>query len=566
VKNVFMTGFSSVLAFLLGCLWTQYWLLGNQTNVKIVCNVGKGSEKSTDVEPVDSLGNQLHMDYVLGPSENTGTQVLEDDYANDNLTNYLTELEKAETSIGIKPQILYINLRGENPILYVKTMRELGIRLVYESKFPSPKALASFKGTGVFCNGLPAACKPQVLREKLPRYVQHGNLMSYYSVLFVMDKARFDKVLVDGIQGDSEMSKFLFKSWTFPANRAKAIEYSQNNPESKFIVKPVKGTKGEGISIVEGSKLKNIARNVLVQEYMEKPLLIHGKKWDIRMYVIVASLNPLRVYLSDDGLIRFAATKYSGSTRRSAFLTNTHVSRNSANQTRSSNVWGFKHMENVIGTEKWNTLFESLRKAVGILFQSAEIYWLDHGTGIRSHHIFGVDAICSEEYTCKLIEANSRPDMIISKRTRDEYSLAKVATMTGFLSTTFLKNGSSVKKLRTLLDGFKGDLNKLKKSDWLYLIQYISEAPNRGGLASVYPNPNFLATQRRFVEMHKARFPESRLVLHDVLAHIEPQLEAEQVSELASVELDLETGENDDQFNENGSPDAKNITQISPEQ
>jgi len=40
------------------------------------------------------------------------------------------------------------------------------------------------------------------------------------------------------------------------------------------------------------------------------PHLIDGKKYDLRIYVAVTSYDPLRVYIYDDGLCRFATNRY----------------------------------------------------------------------------------------------------------------------------------------------------------------------------------------------------------------------------------------------------------------
>jgi tubulin polyglutamylase TTLL7 len=48
----------------------------------------------------------------------------------------------------------------------------------------------------------------------------------------------------------------------------------------------------------------------IVQEYVEKPLLMDGYKFDLRIYVLVTSCDPLRVFLFNDGLVRLSTEKY----------------------------------------------------------------------------------------------------------------------------------------------------------------------------------------------------------------------------------------------------------------
>jgi hypothetical protein len=83
--------------------------------------------------------------------------------------------------------------------------------------------------------------------------------------------------------------------------------------EKRFwIVKPASSSQGKGIFITcESSDLENVQdKNMTVSYYISNPLTIDGLKFDLRIYVSITSLNPLRIYMHDDGLVRFATEIY----------------------------------------------------------------------------------------------------------------------------------------------------------------------------------------------------------------------------------------------------------------
>lgn len=48
----------------------------------------------------------------------------------------------------------------------------------------------------------------------------------------------------------------------------------------------------------------------VISRYIDKPFLVGGKKFDLRIYVLVTSYRPLKVWLSTQGFARFCNERY----------------------------------------------------------------------------------------------------------------------------------------------------------------------------------------------------------------------------------------------------------------
>lgn len=79
-----------------------------------------------------------------------------------------------------------------------------------------------------------------------------------------------------------------------------------------FIAKPSAGCQGDGISLI--TKLSEIPKTAstewIVQPYIDKPLLLEKKKFDFRLYVLIASIEPYICFLNEEGLVRFCTEDY----------------------------------------------------------------------------------------------------------------------------------------------------------------------------------------------------------------------------------------------------------------
>jgi tubulin polyglutamylase TTLL4 len=69
----------------------------------------------------------------------------------------------------------------------------------------------------------------------------------------------------------------------------------------------------------------------VLSKYVSKPHLLNGYKYDLRLYVLVTSFEPLKIYLFREGLVRCATTPYSTSKaslkQRFVHLTNYSVNK-----------------------------------------------------------------------------------------------------------------------------------------------------------------------------------------------------------------------------------------------
>ena len=83
------------------------------------------------------------------------------------------------------------------------------------------------------------------------------------------------------------------------------------NMNKFFILKPTASSCGRGIKVVSGQQKISNREETIASVYIDIPLLINGKKFDMRMYVLVTSFHPLRIYFYNEGLARFATEDYS---------------------------------------------------------------------------------------------------------------------------------------------------------------------------------------------------------------------------------------------------------------
>ena len=226
-------------------------------------------------------------------------------------------------------------------------------------------------------------------------------------------------------------------SFLLPSDHDELLLDWEHHPENMYILKPKSSSRGRGIRMLKSKgdlpMRKGASRKpkeCLVQRYIQDPLLIDGYKFDMRVYVLVTSYDPLKVYLHEEGLVRFATEKYSNSPSklrdRRAHLTNYSVNAKSAKFVQNTDAsldgegskWSLAalavHLERETGAGTWARVWAQVRDIVAKTLLSVEA---KINTCCKMHvshphncyELYGLDVVLDSRLRAWLIEANTGP-------------------------------------------------------------------------------------------------------------------------------------------------------------
>lgn len=129
-------------------------------------------------------------------------------------------------------------------------------------------------------------------------------------------------------------------SFVLPGDFQAWVAAREREPTALWIYKPANLACGVGIKLLtsssSGDKKLSEKTTGVIQRYLDKPMLINGYKFDLRIYVVVTSYDPLKVYLNTEGLVRLATERYERPSsdnldHRTMHLTNYSVNKHSEN-------------------------------------------------------------------------------------------------------------------------------------------------------------------------------------------------------------------------------------------
>jgi len=229
--------------------------------------------------------------------------------------------------------------------------------------------------------------------------------------------------------GKSEFG-FLPRTFCLPADTKLLRKvWERKGGKGRWIVKPPALARGEGIKVINKWCQIPAARPLVVQRYVARPYLINETKFDLRLYVLVTSMNPLRIYLYDDGLVRFASNKYTNESSKVhdvfTHLTNYSINKKSASylsneeaQEAQGHKWTLKTLwrhfdaEGIDHSVIWEKIKDLMIKTV-ISAESSMVTLFQNNVASRysCFELFGFDILLDSRLKPWLIEVNISPSL-----------------------------------------------------------------------------------------------------------------------------------------------------------
>ncbi len=109
----------------------------------------------------------------------------------------------------------------------------------------------------------------------------------------------------------AERFDFFPHVYAMPQDYFDLQEAAARDPGKLWIQKPKGLSRGRGIQVLDDAAVAPKGDEWMVQEYLHRPHLYDGHKYVLRCYVVLRSVDPLRVYWYNEGFAKLASEKYS---------------------------------------------------------------------------------------------------------------------------------------------------------------------------------------------------------------------------------------------------------------
>lgn len=194
-------------------------------------------------------------------------------------------------------------------------------------------------------------------------------------------------------------------------------QYELSGFRNIWILKPGRKSRGRDIKLfVSLPEILNFIQesNFWVgQKYIENPLLINGRKFDIRQWVLITDMNPLTIWVYQKCYIRFAAETFSFDDLGNNFkhLTNNSIAKESAEFTDVNSMWHLEQFKDYLHSEfsrdAWTeSIYPKMVEIIKTVLRTP-------GKLLRknSFELLGLDLMITTNLAPWLLEINTSPTM-----------------------------------------------------------------------------------------------------------------------------------------------------------
>ncbi|XP_072806880.1 tubulin polyglutamylase TTLL13 isoform X3 [Vicugna pacos] len=226
------------------------------------------------------------------------------------------------------------------------------------------------------------------------------------------------------------------RTWCLPADYGDFQSYGRQRKTRTYICKPDSGCQGRGIFITRNPREIKPGEHMICQQYISKPFLIDGFKFDMRIYVLITSCDPLRIFMYEEGLARFATVPYVERSHNNLddvcmHLTNYAINKHNENFVRDDAV-GSKRKLSTLNTwlrehgydprELWGDIEDIIIKTIisahSVLrhnYRTCFPQYLSGGT-CACFEILGFDILLDHKLKPWLLEVNHSPSFTTDSR------------------------------------------------------------------------------------------------------------------------------------------------------
>ncbi|XP_014280496.1 probable tubulin polyglutamylase TTLL9 isoform X1 [Halyomorpha halys] len=239
--------------------------------------------------------------------------------------------------------------------------------------------------------------------------------------------------LREGRTEEAKLCDCIPVSFELPAQYMMFVDEHKKHSGQTWIVKPAIGSRGKGIFLFR--KLKDLNKWKagkdflkvtegeetmpdiwLVQKYIDNPYLLGGKKFDLRLYVLVQSFSPLKVWVNREGFARMSGTTYDLSELKDNYihLTNASLQLNEKCVTldnhKQGQKWHIRKLREMLTARHGWVVVENLVQQLGhIILTSLFSVQKNINQNRHSFELFGYDILLDDKLNPWLLEVNSRP-------------------------------------------------------------------------------------------------------------------------------------------------------------